>query len=143
MLIKQLSIFLENKKGRMADVIKIIGDAGIDIRALYVADTTEFGILRLIVNKPDEALKILREKEKTVSLTDVIGVVLDDKPGALADTLDAMSNNDINIEYMYAFVTSTSGKAYLIMRVERPIESIEILKSSGVPLIKKEDAYNI
>ena len=104
-MIKQLSIFVENKAGRLAEITAVLADAGIDIRALSVADTTNFGILRLIVDKPDEAERILREAGLTVSLTGVIAVGIPDRPGGFAAAMRALADASIDIEYMYAFIS--------------------------------------
>ena len=143
MVIKQISIFVENKKGRMAEITKVIADANVDIRALSVADTTDFGILRLIVDTPDEAVKALKDAGMTVSLTDVIAVGLDDRPGAFAGVVKLLSDAGINIEYMYAFITRTEGKAYVIMRLEDPQTGIDMLKKSGVHMLSSEEIYNL
>jgi hypothetical protein len=143
MLIKQISIFVENKKGRMAVIAKIIGDAGVDIRALSVADTTDFGILRLIVDKPDQAVKSLQDAGITVSLTDVIAVGVDDVPGAFSETMQVIADAGINIEYMYAFISRTAGRAYVIMRLEDPETGAKILKEKGMPLLDSAEIYNL
>ena len=103
MLIKQISIFLENKLGRLAKVTRILGENNIDICALSVADTTDFGILRLIVDRPDEAKQVLADNGFTVSINDVIAIEVEDKPGGLAKTLSVLDDKGISIEYMYAF----------------------------------------
>lgn len=143
MIIKQISVFVENKKGRMAEIAKVIGDAGVDIRALSVADTTDFGILRLIVDRPDDAIKALRDAGMTVSLTDVIAVGLDDKPGGFANAVKIMSDADINIEYMYAFVTRREDMAYVIMRLEDIEAAIQVLKDNNIQLMDSAEIYNM
>lgn len=143
MVIKQISIFVENKKGRMAEIAKVIGDAGVDIRALSVADTTDFGILRLIVDQPDKAEAALREAGMAVSLTDVIAAGLEDTPGSFAGIMGIMSDADINIEYMYAFITRTEGKAYVIMRVENPREAVDVLQKQGIHVMDSAEIYNM
>jgi hypothetical protein len=143
MIIKQISIFVENKKGRMAEITKVIGEAGIDIRALSVADTTDFGILRLIVDKPEQAVLALKEAGITVSLTDVIAVELADKPGSFAGVVGVLSDADINIEYMYAFIGRGPGMAYVVMRVESPETAIAALEKQGVRLMGSAEIYNL
>ena len=143
MLIKQISIFIENKMGRMAEITKIIGDAGIDIRALSMADTSDFGILRLIVNKPDLAVEKLKAAGLTVSLTDVIAVGIDDKPGAFAEVVSAMSDAGINIEYMYAFISREHSRAYVILRVEAAEKSLQILRDAGIYLVSGNEIYDM
>lgn len=100
---KQISVFLENKAGRLAHVTRVLGEAGINIRALSIADTSDFGILRIIVNDPEKAYRILKEADFTVSETEVIAVQVPDSPGGLATVLEQMSDADLNIEYLYAF----------------------------------------
>ncbi|MDL2233959.1 ACT domain-containing protein [Ruminococcaceae bacterium OttesenSCG-928-L11] len=143
MLIQQISIFVENKKGRLAEITKVIGDAGIDIRALSVADTTDFGILRLIVDKPDDAVQKLKNAGMTVSLTDVIAVSLDDKPGAFSHVVQLLSDNDINIEYMYAFIGRDPDKAYVILRVEDPSHGIDVLGKNDIKLLGSAEVYGM
>jgi len=105
MLIKQLSIFLENKSGRLNEVSRILGDSGINMLAFSVADTSEFGILRLIVSDPELACKVLRENDFSVNLTDVVCMNCPNEPGALAKALQILSDNQITIAYLYAFST--------------------------------------
>jgi len=141
MVIKQLSVFVENKLGRMAEITGIIGDANVDIRALSIADTSDFGILRLIVDKPEEALLVLKENGITVSLTDVIAVGIEDKPGSFAKVVKIMSDAGISIEYMYAFISRSDNQAFVIMRVEDPGKGIDALETHGIQLLCREDIY--
>ncbi|HOQ01772.1 MAG TPA: ACT domain-containing protein [Acetivibrio clariflavus] len=143
MLIKQISVFLENKSGRLAEVTKVLGENNIDISALSIADTTDFGILRLIVNNPDMAEKVLRENEFTVSLTDVIGIGVEDKPGGLNKALSVLEKNDIGIEYMYAFVGKMSDEAMVIIRVDDSDKAIETLKNGGIKVLSPESVYKL
>ena len=143
MLIKQISIFIENKMGRMAEITKIIGDADIDIRALSMADTSDFGILRLIVNKPDLAVEKLKEAGLTVSLTDVIAVGIDDKPGMFAGVVSTMADAGINIEYMYAFITREHNRAYVILRVEAAEKALQILSDTGIYIVTASEIYDM
>ncbi|MDR0943764.1 MAG: acetolactate synthase [Ruminococcus sp.] len=118
MLIKQLSVFVENKKGRLSAITDILRQSEIDIRALSVADTKDFGILRLIVNDVDKAYTALKNGECLVSLTDVIAVQITDRPGGLADAMDILSSAEISVEYMYAFISKSDGLASVILRVD-------------------------
>jgi hypothetical protein len=118
MLIKQLSVFVENKKGRLSAITDILRQSQIDIRALSVADTKDFGILRLIVNDVDKAYTALKNGECLVSLTDVIAVQIADKPGGLADAMDLLSAAEVSVEYMYAFISKSDGLASVILRVD-------------------------
>ncbi len=143
MLIKQLSIFVENKPGRLADITEVIAKAGIDIRAISVADTTDFGILRLIVNKPDEACAALKAAGLTVTLTSVIAVGIDDEPGKFSVALRLLADANIVVEYMYAFLSRDRGKAYVILRVDNEEKAVEVLNSDGVESISPDKIYNM
>lgn len=142
MKVKQISIFLENKSGRLATVTKVLGENGINIRALSIADTTDFGILRLIVNDPEKACKILRGNEVTVSETEIIAVQVPDKPGGLAKILENLDNHKINIEYMYAFVGKSSENAIVVFRVEDIDRAIILLQESGIKLMTEKEIYS-
>lgn len=141
MLIKQISVFLENKSGRLAEVTRVLGQNNIDISALSIADTTDFGILRLIVNNPDMAEKVLRDNDFTVSSTNVIGISVEDKPGGLNKALSVLESNDIGIEYMYAFVGKFSDEAMVIIRVDDSDRAIEILEKNGIKVLSSESVY--
>ena len=125
MKVEQLSIFLENKAGRLAQVTKTLAEAGINIRALSLADTSDFGILRLIVN----------DTGFTVGRTAVVAVEVDDKPGGLNNILEALSGQNVNVEYMYAFVQEGGGSATMIFRFDRIDQAIEVLKAKNIPII--------
>lgn len=141
MKVKQLSIFLENQSGRLAEVTGALGDAGINIRALSLADTSGFGILRLIVNDIEKARDVLHRKGFTVRETDVIAVEVPDKPGGLAGVLSALAREGINIEYMYAFVEKSSEDAIVIFRIENIEEGINALKAHGINVLSAEQVY--
>ncbi|ABP67635.1 amino acid-binding ACT domain protein [Caldicellulosiruptor saccharolyticus DSM 8903] len=143
MYVKQISVFLENKSGRLAEVTSILGKNNIDISALSIADTTDFGILRLIVNKPDLALQVLKENGFTVSATDVIAIAVEDKPGGLAKVLDILYKNDIGIEYMYAFVGKITDEALVILKVENSEEAINVLKENNVRILSANEVYSL
>lgn len=143
MLIKQISVFLENKSGRLAEVTKILGQNNIDISALSIADTTDFGILRLIVNNPDEALKVLKDCEFTVSSTNVIAIGVEDKPGGLSKALEVLEKEGIGIEYMYAFVGKTSDEALVILRVDEDNKAIEVLSKNGIQVLSADKVYKL
>lgn len=142
-MIKQLSIFIENKPGRLAFVTKVMAEAGVDIRALSIADTADFGILRLIVDDPKKAADEIKKAGFALSLTEVIGVRLEDEPGALYRVLDVLQKNDISVEYTYAFITRDSTGAYVILRVASNEKAIKILEDNGIELIAEENIYNI
>ncbi len=131
MIIKQISIFVENKPGRLAEITKIIADNKINIRALSVADTTHFGILRIIVDHPEEVEKVLKDAGLTVSITSVITACIHDKPGGLAEVLGLLASNDIAIEYMYAFIAKSDNEAYVVMRIEAEGAAAKLLSEHG------------
>ncbi len=131
MLLKQISIFIENRTGRLAEVTNIIAQNGIDIRALSVADTAHFGILRIIVHDPYKVEQILKDNGLTFSLTSVVTVQVKDEPGGLAGLLGVLTEHDISIEYMYAFLARNDNKAYVVMRVEEDLKAQAILKENG------------
>lgn len=139
MTIKQLSIFVENKAGTVSGIAKSIADAGVSIRALSVADTQEFGILRLIVNDVEKAKEVLSENDCVVSVTKVIGVQIPDVPGGLSKVLKLMSENEINIEYLYAFITISGEHAYVVLRVEDNDKAAKILADAGIKLVSQSD----
>ncbi len=141
MLVKQISVFLENKSGRLADVTRTLADNDINICALSIADTTDFGILRLIVNKPEEAEKVLSRHEFTVSCTSVIAIGVEDKPGGLARALDILQKNSISIEYMYAFVGKSGNEALVILRVEDPENAVKTLANCDISVIPSDKIY--
>ena len=143
MYIKQLSVFVENKDGRLAEITTIIAKAGIDIRALSIADTTDFGILRLVVDKPYEAEKALKEAGLTVSLTDVIAIGIPDRPGGFAETITAVADKEVAVEYMYAFISREHDRAYLIMRVADNEKAIAALKAHGCDILDGESVYQL
>lgn len=129
MFIKQISAFVENRPGRIAEITEILAENDIDLRALSIADTADFGILRIIVDNPDEVAVILKENKVTVSLTDVIAIKLPDKPGALNYLLKLLSDNRISVEYLYAFVApSENGSACVVIRTDNPQAAAEILR---------------
>ncbi len=143
MKVKQISVFLENKSGRLAEVTKVLGDNNINIRALSIADTTDFGILRLIVNSPEKAWQVLKEHDFTVSETEIIAVQVPDEPGGLAGILNIFENNKINIEYMYAFVGKSGKDAVVVFRVENIDRAIELLQQTGVSLLSGKEVYAV
>lgn len=143
MLIKQISVFVENKFGRLAEIIGILGKAGIDISALSIADTTDFGILRLIVNDPVKAEKVLKDEGFAVKTTDVIALAVEDKPGGLAKVLEELTKDNISIEYMYAFIGKTENLALVVVRADKPDEAVKVLESTNVNVIGAKDIYRL
>lgn len=136
MTISQLSVFAENKAGSICDMTKVLADANIDIRAFNVAETKDFGVLRLIVNDAKKAKEVLAEKEFIVSITPVIGVVVPDAPGGLAQVLSAVGG--INVEYIYAFVSVSGSHAYVVLRVDDNDAAIKALTDAGFDLLSDD-----
>ena len=143
MQIQQLSIFVENKSGRLAEITEALANASVDFRALSIADTSDFGILRLIVDKPQEAVAALKKVNLTVLLTNVIAVGIDDHPGEFAKAMRILANNHIGVEYMYAFISRDKGKAYVIIRAENGDKATEALKTNGVTILTAEEIYGM
>jgi hypothetical protein len=141
MLIKQLSIFLENKKGRFAEIAQLLGNENINMTAFTVAENSDFGILRLIVSEPDKARNILKDNHYAVSATDVVCVQCPHRPGALADVMAIIAAADIFIEYMYAF--STGERALVILRPDNLAKTVEILSANQVELLEKDKLFNL
>lgn len=139
MTISQLSIFVENKQGTIAGITESLAAAGISIRALSVADTQEFGILRLIVSDIDKAKAVLSENNCVVSVTKVIGIEIPDTPGGLSKVLRVIADNGINVEYLYAFITVAGENAYVVLRVEDNENAARIMEENGIKLISQHD----
>jgi hypothetical protein len=142
-MVEQISVFLENKHGRLAEVTETLSANKINIRALSIADTTDFGILRLIVDQPQRAYSILKEANFVVSITEVIAVSMPDESGALARVLAALAKEKINIEYLYAFVTHDEHKALVIFRVEEITKAIEVLGREGFEVVDSKKLYSL
>ncbi|MGQ9920736.1 MAG: ACT domain-containing protein [Desulfobacca sp.] len=143
MKVEQISVFLENKAGRLAEVTKVLGEAQINIRALSLADTTDFGILRLIVDQYDKAREVLKQHGFTVGKTEVVAIEVPDRPGGLAWVLQILSASDINVEYMYAFVQHSGKNAVIIFRFDNLEKAIELLQKQGVRIYSGEEVYRL
>ncbi len=141
MKVEQISVFLENKSGRLAEVAGILAAAGVNIRALSLADTAEFGILRLIVDQNDRAKRALADGGFTVGKTEVVALEVLDRPGGLAQILGALDRAGINVEYMYAFVHRSGDNAILIVRFEEPDSAIRALSQAGVRVLTGHELY--
>ena len=139
MFIKQLSIFVENKTGGIAEILTELGEKGIDIRALSLADTTDFGILRMIVNDVSAAEAILREHGVAVKVTDVLGLAVDDRPAGLAGALAALTRDGVAIEYMYAFVGDNDQHAMVVLRTDDDAKALSVLTAAGVTVLGESD----
>ncbi len=142
MLIQQLSIFVENKQGRLCTITKLLEKHNIDIRALSIADTKDFGIMRLIVTDPEKAEKVLKDEGCTVSLTKVIAIGIEDRPGGLSVAMEVLMKNNISVEYMYAFISKTDDTAYVILRVENNEQAIEVLQKEKVKILSSAEIYS-
>ncbi len=143
MQVRQISVFMENRAGRLEEITGILAQAGINLRALSLADTSDFGILRLIVDKPDKAVDILRRSGFTIRENVVIAAVIEDKPGGLHRILDVLAKAGISVEYMYGFLGKHEGEAVMIIRVEEMEKAIETLLEAGVTLLKGEQIYTM
>ena len=143
MKVKQLSIFMENRAGRMAEIARQLGEARINIRALSLADTSDFGILRLIVHDVDRAMKILKDSGHTVSLTEVVAVEVPDSPGGLASVLEPLRDGSVNVEYMYAFVEKATDKAVVIFRFEDVDAAVKVLAKAKISVLPAEMVYKL
>ena len=132
MALRQISVFLENKSGRLAEVSGIIGDAGINLRAISIADTADFGILRMIVDRPDDTLKLLEQNGFTAKENKVLGVEVDDSPGGLAYVMKIFEKSGVNIEYLYSSLEHGQGKAVMIFKVEDVAHGIAMLEKHGL-----------
>lgn len=143
MIVKQVSVFLENRAGRLAEVTGILADQNINIRALSLADTADFGILRLIVDDVERAKAILKGEGMTVRETDVVAVEVPDRPGGLAHLLDVFKEENLNVEYMYAFVKAPSRSAVMIFRFDDPHRAIDALQGKGIRTIPGRELYHL
>jgi hypothetical protein len=143
MHVEQISIFLENKSGRLAKVTEILSKAEVNIRALSLADTSDFGVLRLIVNDTEKAKLALKENGFTVGKTDVVAVEVPDKPGGLHNILMLLHNSGVNVEYMYAFVQQSGNNAVMIFRFDNTDEAIKLLQNNGVTVINGTELYQL
>ena len=139
--IKQISIFVENQPGKLAELTRLLADADIDLRTLSLADTRDFGILRVIVNKPHETEKLLKANEWTYKTAEVIGVKLPDRPGGVAEVLEAINEAGVNVEYMYAFVNRIPGRADTVFRVDDIETTINALRAKGIEILTPDEAY--
>ena len=136
--IQQISVFVENKQGSLTAVTNALCQNNIEMRSLNLADTSDFGILRLIVNKPVEACRVIQEAGYIVSMTPVVGAKVDDTPGGLAKAMNAIVEAGLNIEYMYAFLGAKDGHAYMIFRVADPEKASAVLAAAGISTVEQE-----
>ncbi len=141
-MIEQVSVFLENKAGRLAEMTRVLGDASINMRALMVADTAEFGVVRIICDAPGRAITALEAAGFGVSITEVIAVAVPDRPGGLADVLETLEASDLNVEYMYCFVEPSGDAAVDIFRVDDPGRAKDVLAGAGISVVESGALYS-
>jgi hypothetical protein len=139
MKITQISVFLEIRKGRLYDVCSLLGGQGVNIRALTIAETESFGVLRIVVDKSETAIKLLRENQFVANFTDVVAIEVPDQPGGLASILKILSDQDVNIEYMYGFVEKFSDKALLVMRFEDTDFAQQVLAKQKIHVVTEKE----
>nr|WP_295001662.1 acetolactate synthase [uncultured Methanobrevibacter sp.] len=143
MKIKQLSIFLQNKMGSLAKPLEVLTVANVNIRAMCMADTSEFGILRLVVDDPIKGKEALEENNFLVKITDIIGVEMNDTPGGLTNVLDVIKDNLIDLEYLYAFSHDKEGKAILLLHADDIDNLISVLNKNNITIVSAEEVYNL
>lgn len=143
MTIDQLSIFVENKTGGLAEVTRTMVEHGIDMRTLSIAEMPDFGVLRAIVSEPERTASILLEAGYICKVTPVLAVAIEDRPGGLNKVLEILQEHDINLEYTYAFVTRKSATAYMVLRVADNNKAIEVLRENDIPLLSSEDLLTL
>ena len=143
MRVEQISVFLENRAGRLAEITRVLGEAGVNIRALSLADTSDFGILRLIVSDNDKAKAALKEHGFTVGKTNVVAVEVEDKPGGLHRILELLSQQSINVEYMYAFVQQTGENAVIIFRFDDIDGAVKLLQDNDIKVLEGKTVYTL
>ncbi|MDY0091626.1 MAG: ACT domain-containing protein [Candidatus Vecturithrix sp.] len=144
MKVKQISVFLENRSGRLAEVTRVLGENHLNIRALSLADTSDFGVLRMIIDHPVDAYIVLKERHYTVQETDVIALEVADQPGGLAGVLDILYKNGINVEYLYAFPERDSiDKAIMIFKFDHNDKAIEVMQQNKIKILEAKRVYTI
>jgi len=143
MKIKQLSIFLQNRMGSLAKPLEVLTVANVNIRAMCMADTSEFGILRLVVDDPIKGKEALEENNFLVKITEIIGVEMNDTPGGLTTVLKIIRDNLIDLEYLYAFTHEKEGKAILLLHADKLDDLISALTENNIPIVPAEEVYNL
>lgn len=143
MNVKQISVFLENKPGKLADFTDVLSKHEIDMRALSLAEASDFGIVRIIVDDIYNASTILKDEGYVFSITKVLAVAIPDEPGGLAKVIRTLGDNGVNVEYMYAFTTRKAGVAYMILRVEDNAKAVEVLKANGIKPVGQDELQNL
>jgi len=143
MLVEQVAIFIENRSGRLAEVTGILAQANINIRAIFVADTADFGILRVIVDQPEKAVRALKEGGFTVSITPVVAIEMPDRPGGLWGVLKTLESIGLNVEYMYAVITRSGNNAVVVFRFDEPERAVRVLQEAGIRVLSSQDVYGL
>ncbi len=143
MKITQISVFLENKEGRLSDAVATLAEGGINIRTLTIAESRDFGVLRIIVDRPEEAQQALKAKGFVASITEIVAVEVDDQPGGLARLLKVLDQNRINIEYMYAFTEKRADKGIMVFRFDDPDTAIRVLRAQGIGVVGRKDIVDL
>jgi hypothetical protein len=143
MKIKQISVFLENRRGRLLEVCALLGENNINIRALTVAETESFGVLRIVVDKTEEAVAALKRGNFTANVTDVVAVEVSDEPGGLAKVLKVIADGNLNIEYMYGFVEKHADKALLVFRFENADRAVGVLTKNNINIVGEQDVKGL
>lgn len=143
MKVKQVAVFLENKSGRLAEISHCLAENNVNIRALSLADTADFGILRLVADDTEKAQRVLKENGFTVGITEVVAVAAEDKPGGLDKILQVISKGDLNVEYMYAFTQKSGESGMMLFRFEKPDEAISVLKEANIRILSGEEVHSM
>ena len=143
MKIKQLSIFLQNRMGSLSKPLEVLTENEINIKAMCMADTSEFGILRLVVDNPEKGQEVLSENNFLVKITEIIGVEMNDTPGGLTTVLKVIKDNGIDLEFLYAFTHDKVGKAILLLHADNIDELISVLQDNNIVIVPSEEAYNL
>ena len=143
MKIKQLSIFLQNRMGSLSKPLEVLSENDVNIRAMCMADTSEFGILRLVVDDPLKGKEVLEKHNFLVKITDIIGVEMCDAPGGLTTVLNIIKNNEIDLEYLYAFTHAKENKAILLLHADELDRLISALESNDITIVSSEEVYNL
>ena len=132
MLLKQISVFLENKSGQLLEIVNVLAAHNVDLRALSIAEAQDYGVLRVIVDKPDETLALLKQQDWVCSANEVLAVTVPDEPGSLTKILNVLAENDVNMVYTYAFLSGTQGKACIVLRVDDNAAAEKLLRDAGI-----------
>ena len=143
MRINQISVFLENKTGRLGEVCALLGRGGINIRALTIADSEDYGVLRMIVDNPEAAVALLKKDGCVVNQTEIVAVEVEDRPGGLAGVLAVLAAGGVNVEYMYGFLERSGTRALMVFRVEEPERAVTALRAEGIEPLGADDVVSM